>query len=45
MEEIECTTVVPQSVIPTGLLVRVWEKGTEEDIMNPKHYLSPVDLV
>ena len=43
MEEIECKTQVTTTVIPTGLLVRVWEEDTEPELYNPKHYRSPQD--
>ena len=43
MDVIECTTAATGSIIPTGLLVRVWRDHTEPDLHNPKHYRSPVD--
>ena len=43
MSRVECLSDVPNSVIPYGLLVRVWRKGTEPDLTNPLHYRSPVD--
>ena len=43
MSRVECTSDVPNSIIPYGLLVRVWRKGTEPDPSNPIHYRSPVD--
>ena len=43
MDVIECTTAATGSIIPTGLLVRVWRDGSEPDIHNPQHYRSPVD--
>lgn len=43
MNAIECTTASTGSIIPTGVLVRVWKDGTEPDLANPYHYRSPVD--
>ena len=43
MDSIECTTAATGSVIPTGLLVRVWRDKTETNLQNPHHYRSPVD--
>ena len=43
MDRIEMKTKATNTIIPTGLLVRVWEQGTEPDLRNPLHYRSPVD--
>ena len=43
MSRVECISDVRNSIIPYGLLVRVWRKGMEPDLSNPLHYRSPVD--
>ena len=41
--QVEDMTTVPNSVMPYGLLMRVWRAGSEQDPANPLHYRSPVD--
>ena len=43
MSHVEITSDVSNGIIPHGLLVRVWRKGSEPDLSNPLHYRSPVD--
>ena len=43
MSRIEFKTHATNTIIPYGLLVRVWEHGTEPDLHNPLHYRSPRD--
>ena len=43
MSRVEIMSDVSNGIIPHGLLVRVWRKGSEPDLSNPLHYRSPVD--
>ena len=43
MSRVEIISDVSNGIIPYGLLVRVWRKGSEPDLLNPLHYRSPVD--